>query len=101
MTGVHCVYMAPTSPRLSPADREFFAAIDQVVYSNPFTDERTAIVRSFVEMATPEELATNRDREAALAMSVVAPRLEPWMDAQQRSKLAAEDSRQLRSAFFY
>src|SRR5262249_46560086 len=83
--------------RLSAAERDFFAALDRVVYTNPFTDGRARLIESLVPDASPEDLLRNRE---ALA-KIVEPRLQLWQDAQKRSRLSDEDTYLLRSAFLY
>jgi len=52
-------------------DRQFFAALADVVFGNPFSPKRTALIARLVPGATPSELAADRE---ALAR-IVAPHL--------------------------
>ena len=56
--------------RLSSQDREFFGALGRVVFGNPFTEERSRLIRQLAPDA-PGDLASDRE---ALAR-VVAPKL--------------------------
>jgi len=60
--------------RLDAGQREFLASLGSVVFGNPFTPERTAIIRRLLPNA-PGNLAADRE---ALAR-VVAPKLQPFV----------------------
>jgi DNA-binding NtrC family response regulator len=83
--------------RFNAADREFFYSLDQVVYGNPFTPERAALVQRILPDAAPEELTVDRDAVA----QIVEPRVRSWNDAQRRGRLPSEDLRALQSAILY
>jgi DNA-binding NtrC family response regulator len=83
--------------RLQASEREFFAALDGVVYGNPFSDEREALVHRLVPGATDEELA--RDREALPRL--VSPRLGAYTSAAELQRLNEDDRRLVQTAFLY
>jgi DNA-binding NtrC family response regulator len=83
--------------RLKPSEREFFAALERVVYGNPFSDERAQVVQRLVPGATSGELI--RDREALPRM--VEPRLRAYPDAGALRRLATEDRLLVQNAFHY
>ena len=83
--------------RLTGSERDFFEALDRVVYGNPFDDARAELIGRLVPAATPAQLAADRE---ALA-SVVQPRLAGWLDPGRRHTLAAEDERIVESACLY
>jgi hypothetical protein len=85
------------STQLGVAEREFFTALDHIVYGNPFSDERARLIQTLVPGASREQLL--RDREA-LARTV-EPRLRAYADPAQLQRLNAEDRRQVQSAFLY
>jgi len=78
--------------RLSASDRDFFAALANVVYGNPFSAERTALI----ERLAPGTSARIADREALARL--VAPRLEPFLRA---APADAAERRLLEPAFLY
>ena len=77
---------------MKSTDREFLAALSDVVFGNPFTPERTAVIRRLAP-DTPGDLASDRE---ALAR-VVAPRLQK-LTAMQPS---AEERALLEPAYAY
>lgn len=83
--------------RLTPKDRELFAILADVVFGNPFTAERAALILRLLPEAKLEDLA--RDPEALAR--VVAPRIEPWRDGAKLLRLSAEDRRLLEAALLY
>ena len=83
--------------RLKPAEREFFAALQQVVYGNPFSDERAQVIQRLVPGATSAELT--RDREALPRM--VESRLRTYAGAEALQRLATEDRLLVLNAFHY
>ena len=80
---------------LSAADREFFAALADVVFGNPFSARRADLI---VRLA-PGAVLTDRE---ALAR-VVGPRLGPFLreGAPALQRLGAEDRRLLEPGFLY
>lgn len=82
---------------LSAPDREFFAALADVVYGNPFSAERAALIVRLAPGAEYGDLT--RDPEALLR--VVEPRLAPWRDAGARARLPDADRALLEPAFLY
>src|SRR5687767_10164152 len=85
--------------RLSAADRDFFAALAQVVFGNPFTPQRDQLIVRLAPGAPLGDLTTSRE---ALAQ-VVGPRLEPWLKdgAAGIGRLGAEDRRLLETPLLY
>src|SRR5262245_49482649 len=61
---------------MSPGDQRFFAALADVVFGNPFSTERAALVVRLAPGAKPGDLTTDREALARL----VAPRLAPWLN---------------------
>jgi transcriptional regulator with AAA-type ATPase domain len=80
--------------RLSASEREFFAALADVVFGNPFSPQRAELIVRLAPGATLGDLT--RDREALARL--VAPRLAPWLD---KADLNAEDRRLLEPALLY
>src|ERR1700694_1467237 len=78
---------------MSPADREFFAALADVVFGNPFTAQRAQLILRLVPGASPSDLT--RDREALAR--VVAPRLQRV----QGQLLGEEERRSVEPALWY
>jgi len=95
LTYIYCM------PRrgISEADREFLAALGEVVFGNPFSAERAQRIVRLVPGATLPDLDSNRE---ALAR-VVEPRLEPLLrdGAPALQRFGAEDRRLLELAFLY
>src|SRR3989442_1742773 len=85
--------------RLGTPDREFFAALADVVFGNPFTPRRDQLIVRLAPGAPLGDLTS--DREALVR--VVGPRLEPWLREGPAAlqKLSAEDRRLLEPAFLY
>jgi MoxR-like ATPase len=84
---------------LSAADREFFAALGDVVFANPFSLERARLIVRLAPDAKPGDLTMDRE---ALAR-VVGPRLAPLLreGATGLQRLGAEDRRLLEPALLY
>ena len=82
--------------RLKGSEREFFSALDRVVYGNPFSDERDRLIQRLAPGASSAELL--RDREALPRM--VEPRLRPY-DTERQRQLDADDLRLVRTGFLY
>jgi len=83
--------------RLKAPEREFFAALERVIYVNPFSDERAHVIERLVPGATSAELVL--DQEALRRM--VEPRLRPYSDANELQRLNAEDRRKVLHGFLY
>src|SRR5256885_16411755 len=88
-----------STARLSSSDRDFFAALADVVFGNPFTPQRDQLIVRLAPGAPLGDLTSDRE---ALAR-VVGPRLEPWLreGASALQKLSAEDRRLLEPGFLY
>jgi len=86
-------------PRLSASDREFFAALADVAFGNPFTPQRAELISRLVPGVPLGDMTTHRE---ALA-KVVAPRLGPWLNkgADTLRQLSAEDRRLLEPPLLY
>src|SRR5437899_3134745 len=85
--------------RLSGGDREFFAALGEVVFGNPFSEERAQRIGRLAPGAGLADRDSNRE---ALA-SVAGPRLEPLLGdgAQALRRFGVDDRRLLELAFLY
>src|SRR3989449_57848 len=79
--------------RLAAADREFFAALADVVFGNPFTPQRAELILRLVPGASLGDLT--RDREAL--PRVVTPRLQRLQD----QHLGDEEQRLVEAARWY
>src|SRR5437016_3122077 len=79
--------------RLAAADREFFAALADVVFGNPFTPQRAELILRLVPGTSLGDLT--RDREAL--PRVVAPRLQRLQD----QHLGDEEQRLVEAARWY
>ena len=82
---------------LKASDREFFAALERVIYVNPFSEARAQVVERLVPGATRAQLAL--DEEALRRM--VEPRLAPFADADKLRQMGEEDRRLVQNAFLY
>src|SRR5580765_1007455 len=84
---------------LSAADREFFAALGDVVFGNPFSARRAELILRLAPGAKPGDITIDRE---ALAR-VVAPKLAPYLreGASALQRLGAEDRRLLEPALLY
>jgi len=83
------------TPRLDSGQREFLSSLGDVVFGNPFTPERVALIRRLAPDA-PQNLWSDRE---ALAR-VVAPKLKPFL-AGGLAGFDDEDRRLLEPAFLY
>src|SRR3954468_10285127 len=81
---------------MSPAEREFFGALSNVVFGNPFTPQRMALIRRLAPEA-PGDLTSDR---GALAR-VVAPKVAPFVRENALTRLAADDRLLLEPALLY
>src|SRR5215216_5872586 len=77
---------------MTPDELDFFNALSDVVYGNPYTEERVALIRRLAPNA-PGDLSRNRE---ALA-HVVAPRLNPYL----QRPLSDEERQVLEPALLY
>jgi sigma-54 specific flagellar transcriptional regulator A len=95
MTYTKCMSAA----RLGPRDREFFAALANVVFGNPFTPQRAELI---VKLAPGVPLGDMTMHREVLAQ-MVEPRLEPWLreGAPALRRLSAADRRLLEPALLY
>src|SRR5688572_7275795 len=75
----HITYI---SCMVSEADRRFFAALADVVFGNPFSPERAALI---VRLAPGAKLGDLTQDPEALAR-LVAPRLQPWLGKELREE---------------
>jgi hypothetical protein len=78
----------PMSP-VSTGDREFFAALGEVVFGNPFSEERAQKIVRLVHDAALGDLDSNREALAHVVESRLGPLLRDGAPALQR--LRAED----------
>lgn len=91
--------MSTATTRLTAADREFFAALGDVVFGNPFSTERAQLIVRLAPNATLGDLTSNREALARM----VEPRLRPWLrdGSEAWRRLRVEDRRLLEPAFLY
>jgi len=87
------------NPKLKAADRDFFEALADVVFGNPFSPQRDELIVRLAPGAKAGDLTDDRE---ALAR-VVGPRLAPWLRAglPAMQGLSAEDRRLLEPAVLY
>src|SRR5687768_6065968 len=78
---------------MPPADSEFFAALADVVFGNPFSAKRAALIARLAPGAKPGDLTEDPEALARL----VAPRLAPWMS----KRLTDEERRLIEPALLY
>jgi transcriptional regulator with AAA-type ATPase domain len=78
----------------SGSEREFFAALADVVFGNPFNPQRAALIVRLAPGAKPGDLTQDREALARL----VAPRIAPWLG---RSDLGEEERRMVEPALLY
>jgi len=83
--------------RLKTSEREFFVALERVIYGNPFSDERAQLIQRLVPGATGAQLAL--DQHAL--RRIVEPRLRLYNEANELQRLNAEDRRLVQNAFLY
>src|SRR5258706_10836982 len=88
----------PTN-RMTSAEREFFAALADVVFGNPFSAQRSVAI---VRLAPGAKLGDLIEDREALAR-VVAPRLEPFLreGAEGLRRFDADDRRLIEPALLY
>ena len=67
---IHCMSVPP----IKATDQEFFRALADVVYGNPFSKPRAELIVQLAPGADPWDLM--RDPETLLR--IVEPRLAPW-----------------------
>ena len=80
-------------PRISASDREFFSALADVVFANPFSVRRAHLIKRLAPGAKLGDLT--EDPEALVRE--VQPRLAPWLSA----RVTAEDRAVLEPALLY
>jgi DNA-binding NtrC family response regulator len=85
--------------RLSATDREFFGALAEVVFANPFSAERAHRILRIVPSLSPGDLTTDRE---ALAR-VVQPRLDALLRGDPRTwqRLGSEERSLVELAVLY
>lgn len=90
--------MAPTQ-RIPARDREFLAIVRNVVFANPFSEERERVVASLVPGTTLGDL--RRDREALVR--AVEPRLRTLADGGKLAldRFGTDDRELVKSALLY
>jgi transcriptional regulator with AAA-type ATPase domain len=76
-----------------PHDREFFAALADAVFRNPFSAERALLIAKLAPGAKPGDLTEDREALARL----VAPRMASWMSR----TLSAEERQLVEPALLY
>ena len=85
-----------SSEKPSAGDRDFLRALADVVFGNPFTRERMALIRRLAPLA-PEDLTSDRE---ALAR-VVAPKVARFVRENAIAHWAADDRLLLEPALLY
>jgi sigma-54 specific flagellar transcriptional regulator A len=85
--------------RLSTSDRDFFGALADVVFGNPFTSQRNELIVRLAPGVPLGDLTTHRE----VLAQVVGPRLRPWLQegAAALQRLRAEDRRLLEPPLLY
>jgi transcriptional regulator with AAA-type ATPase domain len=78
---------------MPPSDREFFASLADVVFGNPFSEKRAALVARLAPGAKLGDLTQDREALARL----VGPRIAPWLSR----KLTDEERRLVEPALLY
>jgi DNA-binding NtrC family response regulator len=78
---------------MPPNERDFLLALAEVVFGNPFSPRRAALVARLAPGAKPGDLTQDRE---ALARQV-APRLDPWLSR----KVTDEERRLIEPALLY
>lgn len=88
-----------STSRLVAADREFFAALADVVFGNPFSAKRSELIVRLAPGAQPGDLTLDRE---ALAR-VVQLRLDPWLrdGGADLHRLPEAERRLVEPAFLY
>ena len=85
-------------PRVSVGDQEFFGALADVVFGNPFSAQRIELIARLASGAQSGDLRS--DPEALVR--VVNPRIAPWVkDGASVPRLSGEDRQLLEPAFLY
>jgi hypothetical protein len=84
---------------LSPADREYLAALGHVVFGNPFTTERAQLIVRLAPDAPLGDLTSNRETLARVVEARLGSLLADGAQAWQR--LGTDDRRLLEPAFLY
>ena len=84
---------------LSAQDKEFFGALADVVFGNPYSPRRFELIARLVPGAKVEELTNDREALARVVAAKLAPCHGSTEGALQR--LAAEDRRLLETALLY
>jgi sigma-54 dependent transcriptional regulator, flagellar regulatory protein len=79
---------------MSISEQEFFAALGDVVFGNPFSPERAALIARLAPGARLGDLTQDREALARL----VGPRLAPWLG---NRRLSAEERRLIEPALLY
>src|SRR5262245_61748610 len=88
--------------KTNAADREFFAALADVVFGNPFSPKRDQLIVRLAPGAKPPKPGDLPAEREALAR-VVTPRLAPFVSegAASLERLSAEDRRLVEPALLY
>jgi hypothetical protein len=81
--------------RLKPPEREFFAALDRVVYGNPYSPEREQLIQRLAPGATTADL--NRE----MLPKLVEPRLRAYSAPADVQRLREEDRQLVHTGFLY
>lgn len=88
----------PVVTRLTAPDREFFGALADVVFGNPFSAQRAELIVRLAPGAKPGDLVSDPEALARL----VEPRLAPWLEkAPPLANVSGEDRRLLEAGCLY
>src|SRR6185436_769961 len=79
--------------KMNPSDRQFFGALADVAFGNPFSAERAALIVRLTPGAKLGDLTQDPEALARL----VAPRLQPWLG----KELSAEERQIVEPALLY
>src|SRR6185436_3216604 len=90
------IYDVGMDTRFTPKEREFLAGLGDVVFGNPYTPERAALIRRLAPNA-PEDLAEDRE---ALAR-VVAPKVQPFLREGVLAGVSQSERQLLEPALLY
>jgi len=88
-----------STARLTAPDREFYAALADVVFGNPFTSQRAELISRLAPGVPLGDMTTHRE----VLAQAVGPRLGPWLreGVPALQRLSAEDRRLLEPPLLY
>lgn len=83
--------------RLNQEDRALLTLIDRTAYSNPFSEDRAALLAQLL----PDVADRSLDVTGEMLARKVAPRLTAFLGSDRLGRLNAEDRRLVQSGFLY